>query len=132
MPEPRATLNDKDVRGPANATGLSIARRLFVALDPASTAQPPSVKLPSDGGDAYGVTMDAIPDGSRGNVQRDGAAVVTSAAAVAIGDRVSASAAGKAQTAAAGHVVHGHAVTAASGADQDIEVELSLNGLIQP
>jgi hypothetical protein len=79
-----------------------------------------------------GVTTAAIPTGKYGDVQHAGKAILTSGAAVAVGDKITADAAGKGVTAApaagTNNGIVGTAVTLTSGADIDFEIELSPEG----
>ena len=121
MTEPTAIVPDKGIRA-ALASGADIATRLFVKAVAGSKDE---MELAGDGERVHGVTMETIPDGSRGDVQTEGRAIVLSGAAVAQGANVASDAAGKAVLAASGEIVAGVAMTAAAGADEPIEVELA-------
>ena len=121
MTEPTAIVPDKGIRA-GLSDGGAIVTRLFVK----AVAGPPKdkVALAGAGERVMGVTMEAIADGERGDIQVEGRAVVTSGAAVADGASVASDAAGKAVTAASGNITSGTARTAVGGADLPIEIEL--------
>ena len=76
-----------------------------------------SVEAAASTGDAVGVAISGI-------------VVVTSGAAVAIGDQVAPDAAGKARPAASGDSMCGTALQAAAGADESISILLGYQGQV--
>lgn len=112
-----------------NASGADILGQRILEVDPANA--PDGVDIATAvTSNIKGVSMGVIVDGFTGDVQTDGLARVTSGAAVAVGDRVTSDAQGRAVTAAADNdVIAGVANTAASGAGIDIEVELVGGGI---
>lgn len=124
MGEPTAIVPDKGIRAGYNGTGGDLAVAVFVALEAAATIKG-SVELPSAGGPVYGVTMVAIPDTERGDVQVEGRAKVTAGGVIAVGSSVQAATDGHAEAAATGDIVVGVYLGDAAAADGDlIEVEL--------
>ena len=78
-----------------------------------------------------GVSMEAAAAaGDAVGVAIAGIVVVTSGAAIAIGDQVAPDAAGKARTAASGDSMCGTALQAASGADESISILLGYQGQV--
>lgn len=123
MAEPTAIVPDKGIRPGFNESGTELAKRIFVAA--AAGSAPDSVALPGAGAACKGVTMEAIPDVNRGDVQVEGMAIVTAAAAITRSAQVACDAAGLAVVAGTGDVVLGIARSASGGAAEDIEVELT-------
>jgi len=125
MGEPTAIVPDKEIRAGYNGTGVALAKNVFVALTAAATVKN-EVELPAAGGDVFGVTMVAIADTERGDVQIGGRAIVTAGGVIAVGANVQAAVDGHAEAAALGDVVVGKYVGTAAAADGDlIEVELA-------
>lgn len=122
MSEPRTIVGEKDIRGCRNESGGPIAAKTFVKIDTTGTAQPPVVTPAGNGEGIYGVAMEDIADGERGDVQIRGLAIVTAGEAIGDGVRVSSDASGEASVFDTKAV--GTSVTASTGAAQDIEVEL--------
>lgn len=122
--------------------GTAVIGGRFVKVTGAKTAQGDyPIAHAGAGQNAFGVaeydsapaTQPATDQERRVNVIRRGAiARVTSGAAVAVGDRVASDASGRAVTAATTNYVLGIAMTAATAADQVIEVDLSLPGIALP
>jgi hypothetical protein len=122
MTEPTAIVPEKGIRPGFNDTGVTIATRLFVA---SVAGDPNEVALPGAGARAHGVTMEAIKDQERGDVQIEGRAIVTASAAITKGANVASIATGRARLAVSNDVVAGVAQSDA-GADGDfLEVELA-------
>lgn len=131
----RAIVPEGSVRpGKNNDANNDIASKRFVKLDAANgtdavaTATAATDKI-------LGVTMETIGKGGKvGDVQVAGRAVVTAGAAIAIGDRITAGAAGKAAVWAPGAGVNnsiaGTAMSAASGDGVDFECELMPPGSV--
>ncbi len=127
MTEPTAIVPDKGIRPGLNETAATIpARRLVVKV--AGTLGPDGIALPAaDTDPTMGVTMAAILDDERGDVQTEGMAIVEASVAIAEGEEVAPDAAtGKAKVAAAADYVSGVA-RSASAADTDL-IEVELNG----
>lgn len=114
MPQPRAVVKDQGgIRPGLNATGQTIAKNRIVKK---STAAVDAV-TPHINGTAlpYGVTMEAIADGFAGDIQVEGVAVCEASGAIAIGDKITGAAGGKAAVASAGNYIAGEAASDASG-----------------
>jgi hypothetical protein len=122
MAEPTAIVADKGIRPGLNETGTTIARRLFVKRVAGSAVD--SVALAVDGDSVLGVTMAAIADDDRGDVQTSEMAIVTSGAAIPRGSEVTADGSGKAIVCVNGDYVAGVSRSEASGANEDIEIDL--------
>lgn len=122
MPERRTIVGEKDIRGCRNESGSPILAKTFVKIDTTGTAQPPVVTQAGNGEGIYGVAMQDIADGERGDVQVRGLAVVIAGEAIGDGVRVSSDAAGTASVFDTKAV--GTSVTASTAGAQDIEVEL--------
>ena len=101
------------VSAPANG---DVAAKRFVGYDDAQVA--------SAGAEAKGVTIDGADDGKELAIIISGTALVTSGAAISVGASLASDANGKAVTAVATNKILGVAVTAAAGADEDIEIDL--------
>lgn len=136
MPEPRAIVSDKAVRPVQNNTGSELVTNSFVTIDPAGLDDPPDAILPALGGKVYGVVITSkvrvdttpnpgIEDGEIGDVQVEDRVQVLSSAAIALDANIATTAAGLAVTAVATNLVVGKALTAATGASELIEVELT-------
>lgn len=117
MPQATAIVPDGGVRPGYNRTGTELPKYRFVI--PTSTAQD-TVGLPAaDTDPVRGVTMNAIADGQRGDVQVAGEAIVEASEAIAQGAEISHEAAtGKAKTAASGDYVDGICNLAVTAAGQ--------------
>lgn len=126
LEQPAAVIGDKDIRPGYNETGVEIASRRFVKSVAGSA--PDSVELCGDGERAMGVSMQSIEDEERGNVQTSGKAIVVAAVAIAAAVDVASDATGKAVVATTGEVVMGRTVTASTGADEEVEIELNPQG----
>jgi hypothetical protein len=125
MAEPTAVVADKGIRGGLNSTiSAGIDKAIAVALNSGGT-EPHDVILPSAGGPIFGISMEAIPQFSRGDVQLNQKAICTSGAAIAKAAAVATDVAGKMVTAGTGDIIVGYLVKAAAGADELIEVELA-------
>lgn len=129
MPQPRAIVPDSSVRGCKNADANNdIPAKRIVKFDGSNGVD--AVALATAATEKYvGVTMETITKGSKwGDVQVAGRAVVTAGVAIAIGDRITSGASGKAAVwAPAGgtnNSVLGVAMSAASGDGVDFECEL--------
>jgi predicted RecA/RadA family phage recombinase len=80
MAEPRAIVPEYGVRPGLNNTGTALEKGVVVAL---GTSQQ-EITLPAAQTDiCYGVTMEAIADGERGDVQVEGVALVQASGALA-------------------------------------------------
>lgn len=111
-----------------NGTGSAIAAGIIV-IGAATPDPPDEIAKASAKNEAYmGVTAHAIANAERGDVQISGVTKVTSGAAIAAGNRVTSDANGKGTPAAATESFIGYAKTAATGADQTVEVELVQGG----
>ncbi len=117
-----------EVPGPAipfkAGADLSAGQHLFVSLDGNG-----DVVVSGAGARSMGVLQNKPTLGQGCDVVDRGVSKVVAGAAVAINDRVSADAAGKGVTSAAGNSVEGRALTAASAADEIISVKLDNEGL---
>lgn len=125
MPQPRAIVPESGIRPGRNDDASPIGKYRLVTYDAAGGTD--HVELATNATAlAGGVTMEAIPAGRAGNVQREGKSpVVAGAGGIAIGDRVTADAAGGAvATVTSGNVVHGVCVAAAAATEIG-EIELS-------
>lgn len=120
--EPTAIVPAEGVRAGYNETGTAIATGIFVKDTAGSTED--SVAVCGDGEIAKGVTMAAIADLARGDVQVSGRAVMTAGAAVARAVEVTANASGQAITAVSGDWVAGRSVSAAGALADEITIEL--------
>ena len=123
MGEPVAVVPDKGVRLGLNQTVGPIPANRFVDFDNTAT---PKWGMELAGADvlAFGVTTRATIDNERTDVQVLGAAIIEVGAAVAIGAKLSADAAGRAITAGTGGIM-GRAVTAGANAGDLIVMELT-------
>ncbi len=112
-----------------NRSGSDIETGRLVKVDPGNA--PDAIARASAASDTLqGVTMNAIDNGKNGNVMLRGLARVTSGAAVAAGARVTSDADGKGVTASADNDNFvGVANTAAGGADESFEVQLTGPGV---
>lgn len=122
MPTPRAIVPDNGgVRAGLNSTGSTIAKNRIVKKSTAVDTIAPE----TDGtGTSLGVTMAAIPNGSAGDVQVQGRAIVEAGAAISIGDKVMGGTGGKGAVATAAKFYVGIANTAALVDGDLIEVDL--------
>lgn len=120
---------DKGVRAGVNRTGTELAVSIFVAYVNPGTEKG-DVEVPTgQGATADGVTMEAIPDDEFGDIQIEGIAILqATSVALAIGAKVTCSAAGLAELAASGDLVHGTCVSG-NDADDIVMVELNLGGV---
>lgn len=110
------------VRPGLNSTGSTIPKyRIVKKATSAVDAITPGVDAVTP---LYGVTMEAILDGKTGDTQIKGRAIVEASAAIAIGARVTAAAAGKGVTAGAAAFFIGLAASAASANGDLIEVDI--------
>ena len=117
------------VRAYKNANVATVAAKRIVK----STAVADEFDLATAATDkVVGITMAAVPTLKFGDVQMRGKGILTSGAAVAVGDRIVADAAGKgiptAAAAGTNNGIVGIAKTLTSGADIDFEIELSGDG----
>lgn len=120
----QARENPKRIVPGLNKTGSDIDGQLILTLDAANGTDAVQVAGAADA-QLYGVSLNKIFDGTGGDVVLEGLARVTSGAALAIGQRVKADAAGKGIAAASDDQGFcGIAKTAATGADEIVEVEL--------
>ena len=129
MPEPREAAGR--ITAGRNRSGSPILTQRFVRLD--ISEAPDGVETAAAVTDnIHGVSMSAIDDGANGDIILTGLARVTSGAAVTVGDRVNSDGTGRAITASGGAGVAnvGVAKTAATGADEVIEVELAGPGSV--
>lgn len=132
MPEPRAIVPDKGVRGCYNETGSTLPAKRFVSLNTSGT-QPRSVALTGDDAAAYGVTMQDIPNLAWGDVQVEGTAIMTAGGTIGIGLGVSSAASGVPKVADSGSVINGKAITAgATSTDMEVELGASVAGVAEP
>lgn len=123
MPQRRAI--PESIRSGKNATGSTIAAKRAVKW---ASGDNENVSLPAANTDALlGVTMAAISDGLLGDIQLRGRAICTSGAAITAKARVTVDTDGKVVpwAAAGGQAVLGTAINAATGIDEEIEVELA-------
>jgi len=112
------------IRSGKNTSGSTIVKGTFVKYKATPTV-PQEITPTTAVGDALlGVTMFDIPNGSWGDVQFGGIAVVLASAVIAVGARVTTTATGTSVTAAATNQTYGIAVTAGAAAAYH-EVELS-------
>lgn len=131
----RAIVPDQAVRAGKNSDANNdIPAKRLVKLDGANGTD--AVALATAATDKLvGVTMETIGKGGKfGDVQVAGRAVVTAGAAIAIGDRITAGASGKAAVWApapgTNHSFAGTAMSAASGDGVDFEMELQPPGSV--
>lgn len=119
----RVIVNDRDIRSGKNTSGSDMAKGVIVKLKATPTV-PDEIDLEATNtGAILGVTMEAITNGSWGNVQIRGKAAVLAGGTIAVGARCMPTTGGKSLTATAGNTVLGLAVTA--GASNELhEVEL--------
>jgi len=122
MAEPTSIVPDKGIRPGLNETGVTIGKSLMV--NRVAGNAPDSVALAGAGGAALGLTMEAILDDERGDVQIEGQGIGTAGAAVARGALVMATATGKLITATATNISLGRARSAAAADGDLFEVEL--------
>lgn len=129
MPEPRRIVPDGGVRPGLNLSGSAIAANRIVVQGAAidQIAQAAAATAPY-----YGVTMNAIPNGITGDVQKAGKATVEAGAAVAKNVNVMSDAQGRGILATATNNVIGRTVTAATAAGQILEVELCDQPTVAP
>ena len=103
-----------------NTTGSDIAAGYAVILDtsnPPSSGTAPGITLPASDANAFGVTVDAIPNGKTGRVRVAGIAVCTSSATLHVGDYVETDSAGKVRDLQAGNYQLGICLGEAVSAD---------------
>jgi hypothetical protein len=119
-----AIVPDGAVRSGYNGTGTELPRGRFVI---ASGTLQDSVALPSaDTEPTRGVTMGAIANLARGDIQTEGEAIVEASEAIALHAQVSHEAAtGKAKTAASGDYVDGICNLASTASGQYVVIELA-------
>jgi CubicO group peptidase (beta-lactamase class C family) len=122
MAQPTAIVPDHGIRPGLNETGTTIAKALVVKR--VAGTQADSVALPDAGGPALGVTMQAVLDDERGDVQVEGMGIVTSGAAFARGVELTPTATGKLIAAVVNDYVFAISRSEALGADQEVEAEL--------
>ena len=124
MTEPTNIVGPDSIRSGKNTSGSEIAKGTIVKLAATPTVRDEIEPAGAVTDAFYGVAMEDIPDDGWGNVQVNGKAIVLGGDDVAVGARVTSTAAGKGDEAAAGNAVLGIAVTA--GADGELfEVELT-------
>lgn len=130
MPQLRQIVPDGAVRAYKNANGATIAAKRIVK----STAVADEMDIAAAATDLklLGITMAAVPTLKFGDVQQRGKGILTAGAAVAVGDKITSDAAGKGVAAApaggTNNGIVGVAMTIASGADVDFEIELTAPG----
>jgi len=135
MAEPTRIIGDKAQRSAfVPAGGTTIAAKRIVIRSGSGVNQ---IAAASTAAQAYwGITTAALTvtasQAAHGNVQIRDKGIVTSGAAIAIGDRLTSDASGKAIPAAAGNAFVGIAMTAATGVDLDVEVEIVTGGPEMP
>lgn len=118
-------------RSGKNLTGSTILAKRFLTPDTANGAG--CVKLPAAVTTlGEGVSTEDIPDQTTGSYQRDGIAIVTSSAAIAVDDLIQSGTDGRAATAVTASAIRGRAKSATTGANQDVEVELWNGRFIAP
>jgi hypothetical protein len=130
MPQLRQIIPDGAVRSKKNANvGTLAAKRIVKAT---AVADECDLAVAATDLKLVGITMAAIPTGKFGDIQKAGKGILTAGAAVAVGDKITADAAGKgvaaAPAAGTNNGIVGTAVTLTSGADIDFEIELSPEG----
>ena len=125
-----AIVPDKGIRAGVNRTGTALVKHTFVAYVNPGT-ETGDVEIPTgQGATAMGVTMEEILDDEFGDCQVEGRAIVqATGVALAIGADVTTSAAGLAELAATGDIIHGVCV-AANDADDFVMVDLEIGGRI--
>lgn len=125
--EPSCYRSGKNPSGTANIVAKRLLKAATTAKDTVAVASA-TTDIPA------GVSTETIYGGASASYQVSGRAVVTSGAAVAIGDQITTDANAKAipatQSPGATQRVWGRAVTSASGADEDIEIELQSVGMV--
>ncbi len=124
MPQPRAIVPDQGgINVGLNATGQTIAKyRIVKKTTTAVDGITPAINgaaLP------WGVTMAAIPDGFGGDVQIARRAICEAGVPVAIGDKITGGAGGKAAIATAGQYIIGEAASDASADGALFELDLN-------
>lgn len=113
-----------------NLTGTLIGKNLFVSMD---TANYHGINLPAAVTTlGEGVTTEDIPDQGAGSVQVEGIKEVICSAAINIGDMVQSGTDGRAALAVTGSMIRGRALSATTGANQLVEVELWRGRFIAP
>lgn len=123
MPQPTAIVGAEDIRPGFNETGSTIATALAVTRTAGSAAD--SVVLSSAGARLFGITMAAVLDQARGDVQIKGQAICTAGAAIVRGVNLMIGTNGKLITATSGNQVVGVSRSAASADGDLFEAELS-------
>ena len=119
MSQPRSI--PEGLRAGLNKSGADLAAGVVVVLDGTNFE---GIKLPASADDAQlGITMNAIPNGTYGDVQTRGVAVGLSGGAISAGARLGANTAGKLIPIASGKAFIGIAKTDASDGDL-FELEL--------
>lgn len=117
-------------RSVRNFSGTQIGANLFVSQD---TANYHGVVLPAAVTTlGYGATTEAIPDQGAGSVLVEGVAQVLCSAAVNIGDMLQSGVDGRCALAVTSSVIRGRAMSATTGANQLVEVELWEGRFIAP
>lgn len=130
MPQLRSSIPDGGVAARKNANGSALPAKRICKF----TANSDEVDLATAATDKLaGVSLGSTASGTFGDVQQYGRAIITAGAAIAVGDRITSGASGKAAAAApaggTNNGVIGIAITAASGADVDFECDLFGPGL---
>lgn len=121
MPEPRRIVPDGSIRPGLNLSGSAIAANRIVVQGAATDqiAQAAAATAPY-----YGVTMNAIPNGITGDIQKAGKATIEAGAAVAKNVNVMSDGSGRAILATSTNNVIGRTVIASTALGQILEVEL--------
>lgn len=130
MAQNGAIVPDKGIRPGYNETGIAIAENL--AVQKAAGSAEDSIVLPGAGEQAIGVSMAAIADEERGDVQVDGQALATAGASFVRGAELKVTAAGKLITATSSTWVVAFARQAADDDGDIVAVEwLGLKGYLK-
>lgn len=117
MPEPTSIVPDKAIRPGFNETGTAIGANLAVARVAGGDVD--SIALPAAaGGVAFGVTLKAIGDDERGDVQIEGQVIVTAGGTITRGAELQVLTNGRVDVAATGDNAVGRARSA--GGDGDL------------
>lgn len=112
-----------DIRQGKNTSGSDMAKGVIVKLKATPTETLEIDLEATNTGVIYGVTMEAITNGERGNVQIRGIAEVLAGGTIAVGVRCMPTTAGASLTATAGNSILGVAVSAgASGSLHMVEL----------
>lgn len=130
MPQLRQVVPDQGILGFKNANAAILPAKRIVKF----TATAESIDLATAVADKIaGISYGAIPIGLYGDIQKDGIGILTSGAAVNVGDRITTDAAGKGVAAApaggTNNGLVGVALTATTATDQDFEIALVGQGV---